>query len=123
MVVKVYKALVKQALETAVANSLENCGAAAEAHAKEYCPVKTGNLRDSLRHEAEDTRTEVIGTDVPYSKYVELGHFQQPGRYVPAIKKRLVASYVRPYPFLQPALERHKEEYIGIIEKEFNGGD
>jgi len=38
-----------------------------------------------------------IGPDVdvaPYAVYVETGHSQQPGRYVPAIGKRLVASWV-----------------------------
>ena len=31
---------------------------------------------------------------VPYASYVEYGHRQEPGRYVPAIDKRLKASWV-----------------------------
>ena len=60
-----------------------------------------------------------IGTDVKYAIYVELGHNQQPGRYVPAIGKRLVASHVAAKPFLKPALEGHKDEYVRIVKGEY----
>ena len=38
-----------------------------------------------------------IGPDIavaPYAEFVEFGHSQQPGRYVPDIGRRLVASWV-----------------------------
>jgi len=35
-----------------------------------------------------------ITNATPYASYVEYGHRQTPGRYVPAIGKRLVASWV-----------------------------
>lgn len=48
-------------------------------------------------------------------KYLELGHSQHPGQFVPAIGKRLVASDVPPYPWLFPAVETKREEIIGIL--------
>ena len=56
-----------------------------------------------------------IGTNVEYAPYLELGHRQQPGRFVPAIGKRLKASWVAPRPFLRPALENNRGEIEDII--------
>ena len=52
---------------------------------------------------------------------VELGHIQEVGRYVPAIGKRLKNEYVKPRPFLRPAVENHLSEYKSIIESELKG--
>lgn len=119
MIVISHKRLVLDELEKTCATALEICGGTAESYAKKLCPVDTGTLRNSIRHEAESSRSEAIGTDTLYAPYVELGHHQQPGRYVPAIKKRLVASFVPGKPFLRPALENHQEDYKSIIEKAF----
>lgn len=40
------------------------------------------------------TYTITVADDVPYASYVEYGHRQTPGRYVPAIGKRLKEGYV-----------------------------
>jgi hypothetical protein len=45
-----------------------------------------------------------VGSNALYAPYVEFGHSQEPGRYVPAIGKRLVASSVKAYPFFRPGL-------------------
>lgn len=96
---------------------LETMGLVAEGYAKRLCPVNTGNLRNSITHDSDmSDQSAVIGTNVEYGKYVELGHRQDPGRYVPAIGKRLVADYVAPQPFLRPAVEDHKSEYKNIAE-------
>ena len=96
---------------------LETMGLVAEGYAKRLCPVDTGNLRNSITHDSDmSDQTAVIGTNVEYGKYVELGHRQDPGRYVPAIGKRLVADHVAPQPFLRPAVEDHKSEYKNIAE-------
>lgn len=96
---------------------LETMGLVAEGYAKRLCPVKTGNLRGSITHDSDmSDQTAVIGTNVEYGKYIELGHRQEPGRYVPAIGKRLVADHVAPHPFLRPAVEDHKSEYKKIAE-------
>lgn len=72
-----------------------------ERQAKLNTPVKTGNLRRSIMS-VEGKRGNVyyaeIGPDMsvaPYAYWVEVGHSQTPGRYVPAINKRLVASWVQ----------------------------
>ena len=55
----------------------------AEAFAKSLEIEKSGN-----------TYTITVADDVPYASYVEYGHRQTPGRYVPAIGKRLKEGYV-----------------------------
>lgn len=96
---------------------LEKIGLVAEGYAKRLCPVNTGNLRNSITHDSDlAEQSAVIGTNVEYGKYVELGHHQEPGRYVPAIGKALVSEYVAPNPYLRPAVEDHKSEYKDIVE-------
>lgn len=56
---------------------------------KEEAPVRTGRLRASIRAEIEDTEAR-IGPTVDYAKYVICWTRPSPGRYVPAIGKRLV---------------------------------
>ena len=60
---------------------------------KRATPVITGRLRNSITHEISPERASV-GTNVQYARFVEFGHRQQPGRYVPQIGKRLVKSRV-----------------------------
>ena len=112
------------AVDAAIARALEICGGTAERYAKENLiangSVKTGVLLGSITHQPVDKYTEAVGTDVKYATYVELGHNQEPGRYVPAIKKRLVASHVNGKPYLRPAVENHKEEYSRIIQTELS---
>jgi len=110
-------------LKQAKARSLEIIGGTAEGHAKtnirDNGSVITSRLINSMTHQKVDENTMAIGTDVEYGPYVELGHNQKPGRYVPAIGKRLVASHVAAKPFLKPALENHKDEYIRIAKEEY----
>lgn len=112
------QAAVLAAVEAAKKRALEICGGKAETYAKMRCPTKTGRLKNSITHKQEDENTELIGTNVEYAPYVELGHRQQPGRYVPAIGKRLKADHVNGIPYLRPALEDHISEYKTIIERE-----
>lgn len=105
----------KEALETQIEQALIAIGLTAETYAKDGCPVDTGRLRNSITHE-NDSRSVVIGTNVEYGKWVELGHHQQPGRYVPKLGKRLVKDYVPGKPFLGPAADGHSEEYRQIVE-------
>lgn len=102
--------------DAARAKALEIIGGKAESYAKKLCPVKTNRLRSSITHQQYDEHTEVIGTNVEYAPFVELGHAQEPGRYVPAIGKKLKASWVEGKPFLRPAAENHTAEYKRIIE-------
>ena len=106
----------KDALEEQIEQALIAIGMVAETYAKDGCPVDTGRLRNSITHE-NDSRSVAIGTNVEYGKWVELGHHQEVGRYVPALERRLVRSFVPGQPFLGPAAEGHTEEYRGIVEQ------
>ena len=84
--------------------ALEVIGGMAESYAKRACPVDTGRLRNSITHERESENVEVIGTNVDYAPYVELGTSKMSAR-----------------PFLRPAAEGHAAEYAAIL-KSFMGG-
>ena len=79
--------------------ALEIIGGKAESYAKKLCPVDTGRLRNSITHQQYDDSTEVIGTNVEYAPYVELGTVKMGAR-----------------PFLRPAAEGHTAEYKNILE-------
>lgn len=90
--------------EDAIRKALEEIGLTAEAFAKQYAEksVDTGNLRNSITHDVVDN-TVVIGTNVEYAPYVELGTSNP--------------NYPR-QPYLQPAIENHIQQYKNIIETE-----
>ena len=60
---------VLEAVAEKVAVALEAVAMQAENYAKLLCPVDTGNLRNSISHEA-DEQSAVIGTNVEYAAYV-----------------------------------------------------
>ena len=87
-------------MTVAKSKALEIIGGKAESYAKRLCPVDTGNLRNSITHQQYDENTEVIGTNVEYAPYVELGTHK-----------------MAPRPYLRPAAEGHSAEYANIIKK------
>jgi len=101
MAFRSYRREVLSAVEAAQVRALEICGGIAEGYAKARCPVDTGNLRNSITHENEDPTTEVIGSNVYYAPFVELG-----------------TRKMQPRPFLVPAVEGHMNEYKQIIDAE-----
>ena len=116
--------IVTEATEEAMVNAAISVGLLTTGYAQELCPVDTGNLRDSITHAYSDEGNKVtllVGTNVYYAPYVELGHTQQPGRFVPAIKKRLVRSWVPGKPFLRPAFENHIGEICKVISDALEG--
>lgn len=63
--------------------------------AKKNTPVDTGQLRRSwMVREASALRVVVVNY-ASYAEYVEYGHRQRPGRFVPKLGKRLKHSWVR----------------------------
>ena len=67
-------------------------------------PVDTGRLRADISHFVEpDGRFALLGTNVDYAVYVELGTFKQ------------VAQ-----PFIRPGLEGHEQEYQRIAQQFMN---
>lgn len=74
-------------------------GETAERHAKQLCPVDTGRLRNSITYQVQANEDAVlIGTNVEYGKYVELG-----------------TSRMKAQPYLKPALVNYKDEYKQIM--------
>lgn len=112
----------KQILELtdeAINNALQIVGNKAADYAAGLAPVKTGNLKNSITSEVNESEKAVyIGTNVDYAASIEFGHHQEVGRYVPAIGKRLVNEFVPAKPFIKPAMINNLEEYKHILENE-----
>lgn len=64
--------------------------------------------------------TITLTNPVYYASYVEYGHRQTPGRYVPAIGKRLVASWVEGQHFLKISEDELREIAPVILETLLN---
>lgn len=97
---------VNSAVEAAFSRSAEIIGGMAESYAKGLAPVDTGNLRNSITHDQEDNgHTVVVGTNVKYAPYQELG---APNAHVPA------------HPYLRPAFENHLGEYQNVLSTELS---
>lgn len=112
----------------------EAIGIKAEKYAKARCPVGTpestgkkgyrgGTLRNSITHDA-DSDMVAIGSNVEYAPYVELGtgpYFEAP----PAWEQFSTPGgsgeghgFVRPRPYLKPAILDHVDEYENIAKSE-----
>ena len=93
------------AKEEAVIKAMQEIALTAEAFAKVECPVDTGNLRNSITHDS-DEKSAVVGTNVEYAAYVELGTSNP--------------NYPR-QPYLQPAFENHMAQYQDILNTNLKG--
>lgn len=141
---------VEKAIEKRMKLAAKMIGGTLEGHAKEACPVDTGLLRNSITYalggdtphnavyssdngsesghyegiaptDDDGEITVYVGTNVEYAPYIELGHKQEIGRFVPAIKKRLKKGQVEARAFLRPAMENSKSEVKMIIRQAFDG--
>ena len=126
-------------LERSKAKILESIGMKAEKYAKKLCPVGTeestgikgyrgGTLRNSIAYRVTSADTLEVGSNVEYAPYVELGtgpHFVPPPeweRFETEKGKGVGKAYVKPRPYIRPAIEDHRDEYREIVEKELKGG-
>ena len=124
------------ALGSATEKILTMIGIKAEKYAKARCPVGTpastgikgyrgGTLRNSITFQVEDD-TVYVGTNVEYAPYVELGtgpYFEAPPSWEQFDAPRGSGGgrgYVRPRPYLKPAIEDHMSEYGRIIKSELS---
>lgn len=130
------------ALDDAETKILTMIGLKAERYAKKLCPVGTeestgvkgyrgGTLRNSIAFlvdAAGENKTLEVGSNVEYAPYVELGtgpHFVPPPeweRFESEKGKGVGKAYVKPRPYIRPAIEEHREEYQRIAERELKGG-
>ena len=85
-----------------------------------------GTLRQSITHIVDGDEL-IVGSMVEYAPYVELGtgpHFKPPPEWeqFDAPRGRGIGhSYVKPRPFLRPAIEDHKAEYEKIFRAVIEG--
>ena len=99
-----------------------------EAAAAGNCPVDTGNLQSSITSETpgpSDEPVGVVGTNVEYAPYVELGtglfaahgdgRQDVPWRYQDAAGNWHTTSGQSPQPFLQPALRDNEDAVRRLI--------
>lgn len=135
---------VLDALDDVSEKVLTMIGIKAEKYAKARCPVGTpestgwtdksgvrhpnkgyrgGTLRNSITFSV-DGDALTIGTNVEYAPYVELGtgpYFESPPAWIEYVSEKGSGEghgYVRPRPFLKPAIADHVDEYEHIIKNE-----
>lgn len=93
---------VKAELQNRIPTILEALGIEAEGNAvteiTELGAVDTGRLRGSITHAVDDD-SAIIGTDVEYGVYVEMGTYKMASR-----------------PFLRNAIENYTDDYKRIVE-------
>ena len=86
---------VKEALQEKIEAGLIAVGLTAEGNAKQLCPVDTGRLRNSITNQVlVDEKAVIIGTNVEYAPYVELG-----------------TSRMKAQPYLRPAVTNYTHVY------------
>lgn len=94
-------------MERAILTALEKIGLTAEGYAKQMAPVDTGRLRNSITHQViNDEKAAVIGTNVEYAPYVELG-----------------TSGQKAQPYLVPAAQNHIEQWRSILKGELESAE
>jgi hypothetical protein len=80
-----------------------------------------GTLRDSWAIlPIEQRGNEYVVTIInptEYASYVEYGHRQRPGRYVPALGKRLKASWVKGRFMLTISIQELESQLPGVLER------
>lgn len=119
-------------LGVAVDRALTMIGIKVEKYAKALCPVGTpestgkkgyrgGTLRNSITFNVQG-ESVTVGSNVEYAPYVELGtgpHFTPPPdweQFDTVTPSGIGGGYVRPRPFLRPAITDHISEYSKIVE-------
>jgi phage gpG-like protein len=121
VVAQVYKALqplIYQSLSTAVPKYF--AGSAAKDASSDLLTSRTGNLLNSVLQSIEtksdgQTLTVSIGSDLPYARIHEYGGFA--GRRGPYKKKDGHRSYIRPRPYLRPAINDLQKALPGLLEQ------
>ena len=106
-------------LKNEVKKSVKNVGETYKRNAESRTPVKSGELRRSWQLKGPF----FIGSDITvelrnsknYASFVENGHRQTPGRYVPAIGKKLKASWVPGQHFLQKATDETRGQVPQLL--------
>ena len=106
-------------LKNEVKNSVRNVGETYKRNAESRTPVQSGEVRRSWQLKgpffAGSDITIELRNSKNYASFVENGHRQTPGRYVPAIGKKLKASWVPGQHFLQKATNETKGQLPQLL--------
>ena len=94
--------------------------------AQKHTPRRTGWLYRGWHVSPAVDGVAVVSNNIQYAPYVEYGHRQEVGRYVPALGKRLVRGWVPGKHMLQKAVDEteiDKEAIVGrVIRRELRRG-
>ena len=89
---------------------------------KKNTPTDTSQLKNSWSIAEASAQRIVIRNSAEYAEYVEYGHRQQPGRYVPKIGKRLKHSWVRGVFYAKRSEEQLRKNADKILKPELTKG-
>jgi len=76
--------------------------------------VRSNRLRSSIATEVKTPHLARVAPNVFYAPFVEFGHRQTPGQFVPPLKRRLVADFAPAYPFVEPTIGQTKDKIQGV---------
>ena len=109
-------------IDGAVSRAMADEGLSWRDDVRDNTPVDTGDLRRSWELTGPDKKGLKFEMDLAnpleYVEFVEYGHRQEPGRFVPAIGKRLVADYVPGSYMLRDGTRRLEETLKPAVQKE-----
>ena len=121
VVAEVYKALqplVYQSLQTAVPKYF--AGSASKGSSSDLLTSRSGNLLNSVLQSIEtkingDSLTVSIGSELPYARIHEYGGFA--GRKGPFKKRTGHRPYIKPRPYLRPAINDLQKALPDLLEQ------
>lgn len=109
-------------IDGAVSRAMTDEGLSWRDDVRDNTPVDTGDLRRSWELTGPDKKglkfEMDLANNLEYAEHVEYGHRQEPGRFVPAIGKRLVADYVPGSYMLRNGTSRLEETLKPAVQKE-----
>lgn len=109
-------------IDEAVASAMADEGVDWRDDVRDNTPVDTGDLRRSWSLTGPDKKGLKFEMDLnnplEYAEYVEYGHRQEPGRFVPALSKRLKADYVPGSYMLRNGTRRLEDSLKPAVQKE-----
>lgn len=89
---------------------------------KDNTPVDNGDLQNSWTLTGPDKKglkfEMDLSNNLEYAAHIEYGHRQEPGRFVPAIGKRLKADFVPGYRMLRDGTRRLEETLKPAVKEE-----
>lgn len=119
----IQKAISNNQILNSMVQEMNDVGNLGIAEVKQRTPVDHGRLRQSwTKTQAVNTGGSVqvdIVNNTEYAAFVEFGHRQEPGRYVPAIGKRLKVAWVPGRFMLKNSVSSIEKVMVGRVTKRF----